>query len=54
MCGVIYDCYGVFLVISMLIMKVVIDLCDYFDNKKLFDEIIVELVKDLYNCKLKC
>jgi Cell division protein FtsI/penicillin-binding protein 2 len=37
--GVIYDRHGVPLAISTPIMKIVIDPRDYFDNKKLFEEI---------------
>ena len=51
--GVIYDRHGVPLAISTPIMKVVIDPRDYFDNKKLFDEITAELAKDPHNRKLK-
>ena len=53
MCGVIYDRHGVPLAISTPVMKVVIDPRDYFDNKKLFDEITAELAKDPHNRKLK-
>lgn len=51
--GVIYDRHGVPLAISTPVMKVVIDPRDYFDNKKLFDEITAELAKDPHNRKLK-
>ncbi len=43
--GVIYDRHGVPLAISTPMMKVVIDPRDYFDNKKLFEEITAELAK---------
>ncbi|MHA3891826.1 penicillin-binding protein PBP3 [Acinetobacter sp. GXMZU3951] len=51
--GVIYDRHGVPLAISTPVMKVVIDPRDYFDNKKLFDEITAELANDPHNRKLK-
>lgn len=51
--GVIYDRHGVPLAISTPVMKVVIDPRDYFENKKLFDEITAELAKDPHNRKLK-
>ena len=51
--GVTYDRHGVPLAISTPVMKVVIDPRDYFDNKKLFDEITAELAKDPHNRKLK-
>jgi len=51
--GVIYDRHGVPLAISTPVMKVVIDPRDYFDNKKLFDDITAELAKDPHNRKLK-
>ena len=51
--GVIYDRHGVPLAISTPIMKIVIDPRDYFDNKKLFEEITAELAKDPNNRKLK-
>lgn len=51
--GVISDRHGVPLAISTPIMKIVIDPRDYFDNKKLYDEITAELKKDPNNRKLK-
>lgn len=51
--GVISDRHGVPLAISTPIMKIVIDPRDYFDNKKLYDEISAELKKDPHNRKLK-
>ncbi|ALH94982.1 penicillin-binding protein PBP3 [Acinetobacter equi] len=51
--GVIYDRHGVPLAISTPIMKVVIDPRDYFETKKLYDEITAELKKDPDNRKLK-
>ncbi|RZJ22703.1 MAG: penicillin-binding protein PBP3 [Acinetobacter sp.] len=51
--GVIYDRHGVPLAISTPVMKVVIDPRDYFETKKLFDEITAELAKDPNNRKLK-
>ncbi len=51
--GVIYDRHGVPLAISTPVMKVVIDPRDYFETKKLFDEITAELAKDPHNRKLK-
>ncbi len=51
--GVIYDRHGVPLAISTPVMKVVIDPRDYFETKKLFDEIKAELAKDPNNRKLK-
>ena len=51
--GVIYDRHGVPLAISTPIMKVVIDPRDYFDNKKLFDEITAELEKNPDSRKLR-
>jgi cell division protein FtsI (penicillin-binding protein 3) len=51
--GVIYDRNGVPLAISTPIMKIVIDPRDYFENKKLYDEITEELKKDPNNRKLK-
>lgn len=51
--GVIYDRHGVPLAISTPVMKIVIDPQDYFENKKLFDEISAELKKDPNNRKLK-
>ena len=51
--GVIYDRHGVPLAISTPIMKIVIDPRDYFENKKLYDEITEELKKDPNNRKLK-
>lgn len=51
--GVISDRHGVPLAISTPIMKIVIDPRDYFDNKKLYDEIKAELKKDPNNRKLK-
>ena len=44
--GVIYDRHGVPLAISTPIMKVVIDPRDYFETKKLYDEITAELRKE--------
>lgn len=51
--GVIYDRHGVPLAISTPIMKVVIDPRDYFETKKLYEEITAELKKDPDNRKLK-
>ncbi|WOE31058.1 MULTISPECIES: penicillin-binding protein PBP3 [unclassified Acinetobacter] len=51
--GVIYDRHGVPLAISTPVMKVVIDPQDYFENKKLYDETLLELKKDPHNRKLK-
>ncbi len=51
--GVIYDRHGVPLAISTPVMKVVIDPRDYFDNKKLFEEITAELEKNPTSRKLQ-
>ena len=51
--GVIYDRHGVPLAISTPVMKIVIDPRDYFENKKLYDEITAELKNDPNNRKLK-
>ena len=51
--GVIYDRHGVPLAISTPIMKVVMDPRDYFENKKLYDETMLELAKDPTSRKLK-
>ncbi len=51
--GVIYDRHGVPLAISTPVMKIVIDPRDYFEAKKLYEDISAELVKDPTNRKLK-
>ncbi len=51
--GVIYDRHGVPLAISTPVMKVVIDPRDYFEAKKLYEDISAELIKDPTNRKLK-
>ena len=51
--GVIYDRHGVPLAISTPVMKVVIDPRDYFEAKKLYEDISAELVQDPTNRKLK-
>ncbi|WP_374664361.1 penicillin-binding protein PBP3 [Acinetobacter sp.] len=51
--GVIYDRHGVPLAISTPVMKVVMDPRDYFDNKKLYEEISAQLEKEPNNRKLK-
>lgn len=51
--GVIYDRHGVPLAISTPVMKVVMDPRDYFDNKKLYEETMVQLEKEPNNRKLK-
>lgn len=51
--GVIYDRNGVPLAISTPVMKVVIDPRDYFDNKKLFEEITADLAKNPTSRKLQ-
>ena len=51
--GVIYDRHGVPLAISTPVMKIVIDPRDYFEAKKLYEDISAELIKDPTNRKLK-
>ena len=51
--GVISDRHGVPLAISTPIMNVVIDPQDYFENKKLHDDIMAKLAVDPTNNKLK-
>ncbi|MGE8541177.1 penicillin-binding protein PBP3 [Acinetobacter sp. ANC 3813] len=51
--GVIYDRHGVPLAISTPVMKVVMDPRDYFDNKKLYEEVSAQLEKEPNNRKLK-
>ena len=51
--GVIYDRHGVPLAISTPVMKIVIDPRDYFEAKKLYEDISAELVQDPTNRKLK-
>ena len=51
--GVISDRHGVPLAISTPIMNVVIDPQDYFENKKLYDEIKAKMAIDPTNNKLK-
>ncbi len=51
--GVISDRHGVPLAISTPIMNIVIDPKDYFENKKIHDEIMAKLQQDPTNDRLK-